>query len=93
MKRIALYKKTGIILAAGICAVMFCGCQDSHADTPKFSTNSDRNTGFVPKTFQQKHEETENEEIKELTDEIESGINSVKEQASEISEELETELH
>lgn len=47
----------------------------------------------MPKTFQQKHEETENEEIKELTDEIESGMNSVKEQASEISEELETELH
>ena len=82
-----------MVLAAGICVVMLCGCQDSHADTPEFSTNSDRNTGFVPKTFQQQHEETENEEVKELTDEIESGMNSVKKQASEISGELETELH
>lgn len=93
MKKRANSKKAWIILAAGICAVILCGCQDSHADTPEFSTNSDRNTGFVPKTFQQKHEETENEGIKELTDEIESGMNSVKEQASEISEELETELY
>ena len=45
---------------------LISGCGESHADTPEFSTSKDRNTGFVPKTFQQQHE-TENQKAEEIS--------------------------
>ena len=42
------------------------------------------------KTFQQKHKEEANEEAEKISDEVDNGINSVKEKAAAMSEELET---
>lgn len=66
---------------------LISGCGESHADTPEFSTSKDRNTGFVPKTFQQQHE-TKNQEAEEISKQVESGTAAVEQQANEISAEL-----
>lgn len=83
-------KKIKWCILAGTCALLLTGCTESHADTPEFTTNSDRDTGFVHKTFQQKHKEEANEEAEKISDEVDNGINSVKEKAAAMSEELET---
>ena len=89
MKKITLIcKKTGLLVLFATMAVSAAGCAESHADTPEFTTSHNRDTGFVPKTFQQQHE-TENADASEISDRVDKGMSEVEQQAEQMSENLE----
>lgn len=73
-----------LIFSIASATIILSGCS-GHADTPAFTTSSDRDSGYTPKTFSSQHE-TENEEADSLSEEIEEGMDSVREQAQDISE-------
>lgn len=89
MKKITLIcKRTGLLVLFAAMAVSAAGCAESHADTPEFTTSHDRDTGFVPKTFQQQHE-TDNADASEISDKVDKGMSEVEQQAEQMSENLE----
>lgn len=89
MKKITLIcKRTGLLVLFAAIAVSAAGCAESHADTPEFTTSHNRDTGFVPKTFQQQHE-TENADASEISDRVDKGMSEVEQQAEQMSENLE----
>ena len=87
-KMILTCKRITLLLLLAALTISAAGCAESHADTPAFSTSHDRNTGFVPKTFQQQHE-TNSTAASEISDKVDNGMDAVEQKAEQMSENLE----
>ena len=80
-------KKMRILFVLLLVVVFISGCSEYHADTPEFTTNADRATGFEPKTISESKENA-NHDPDRLSSSVEDGISDVKEKGQEIQVEI-----
>lgn len=73
------------LFAVVLLAMMLAGCSEYHADIPEYTTSSDRDTGFVPRTEEHMSVSTDNEE---LNNRVRQGFADVEKKAASYSDEI-----
>lgn len=75
-----------ILFAVILLSLTLVGCSEYHADIPEYTTSSDRDTGFIPKTEGPLPSSTDNDN---LDNKVQQGFADVEKKASLYSQEIE----
>ena len=84
-----MHKKVILPALFLIIALTATGCNQYYQDTPEFTTEENRDTGFVANTFKETHD-TESPELNSLNDYVKQGTADMKNNAEGVKQNIDS---